>query len=132
MINTNLEEARHIKEVFLEDLLASSVVREEGPRKIDKFDLDVCEDKVRPVPEGDFEVVLLDDNPLRSVKIGFGLPLWGKVHINQMSPGKHISFRYLSTRDSRHRPRDSLPQVKCQPRCSVRLPSKKEAIPRES
>lgn len=39
------------------------------------FDLDTHEDEVRPVPDGEFESIQLDDNPSRLVKIGFRLPL---------------------------------------------------------
>lgn len=38
------------------------------------FDLDVCEDEVIPVPNYEFEVIQLGDNPTRWMKIGYGLP----------------------------------------------------------
>lgn len=43
-------------------------------RKFNMFDFDAFEDGVRPIPDSDFEVILLGDNPARSVKIRYGFP----------------------------------------------------------
>lgn len=42
----------------------------EHPIRLNMVNLDVREDEVRPIPNGDFEVVQLDDNPIKTVKIG--------------------------------------------------------------
>lgn len=38
------------------------------------IDLDMCEDEIREVSDGDFYVVQLDNNSTRSVNIGVQLP----------------------------------------------------------
>lgn len=60
------------------------------------FDLDVCKDEVRLVPTHEFEVVQLEDNLARSVKIGYELSfevkspliecLQGNTNIFSISP----------------------------------------------
>lgn len=47
---------------------------EEVPRKINMFDLDALEDEVTLVPNIDFEVIQLGNNPYQSMKIGSRLP----------------------------------------------------------
>lgn len=61
--NTDLKEARNIKEIILNEILASSAEVEENPGGINMFDLDTRVGKARPVPDGKFEIVQLDDNP---------------------------------------------------------------------
>lgn len=76
---TNEVEAKRIKEVTQRYLLVSTMTSKAkirgkmtDPRG---FDLDDCEDEVRPMPDGNFEFVQLKEDPTRSVKIGVDLPL---------------------------------------------------------
>lgn len=49
MINIDLDEAKHIKEVTLKDIITLLVVVEEGSWKVSMFDLNVRKDEVRSV-----------------------------------------------------------------------------------
>lgn len=40
-----------------------------------EFDLNAPEEEVRPVPNGDFELVQLEEDPVRLVKVGVKIPL---------------------------------------------------------
>lgn len=69
MINDDLKAVRRIQEVTLKNLFITSEVTEEGSERVNMFDIEAHEERVRPIPDGDFVVVQLDDNLARSVKI---------------------------------------------------------------
>lgn len=48
---------------------------EENPRDASTFDLYAYEEEVKPIPDGEFEFVQLEDNHVWSVNIRFGLSL---------------------------------------------------------
>ncbi|KAI5443636.1 hypothetical protein KIW84_012327 [Lathyrus oleraceus] len=74
VINIDLKAARRILEVTLNSLLTTSTVSEEGLRRVNMVDLDVRQDRVRPIMDDNFEVIQLDGIPIISMKIGYVLP----------------------------------------------------------
>lgn len=71
--SADLEEARWIKELIREVILASTP-RKENQGDTYTFDLDVRGEEIRPTPDGEFEPIQLCDNPMRTIKIWYGLP----------------------------------------------------------
>lgn len=74
VINTDLKATRRIWEVTLKKLLTISTVEEKGLGRVKMFDLDAHKAGVRPILDGEFKVIQLDDNPTWFIKIGFKLP----------------------------------------------------------
>lgn len=95
-LNTGLKSARRIREVILDNLLAISTMLKECSGRVDMVDLDVHEDGVRPIPDGNFKFIQLNDNPIIYVNIGFRLPfkvkyaliecLWANAYLLAFSP----------------------------------------------
>lgn len=56
------------------------------------INLDACKEKVRPIPNGEFEVIRFDDNPTRLVKIWFGIPSEVKSSLMNVFEQTHISL----------------------------------------
>lgn len=74
LINVDLMEGRHIKEVVLKYIFTFTMVGEKDCVGVNMFNLDASRQEVSPILNKDFEFVQLDNNPSRSVKIRYGLP----------------------------------------------------------
>lgn len=75
LINVDLKEGRHIKEVVLKYIFTFITLGKKGYVGVNLFNLDARKQEVSPILNEDFEFVQLDDNPSRSFKIGYGLSL---------------------------------------------------------
>ncbi|KAI5396175.1 hypothetical protein KIW84_062394 [Lathyrus oleraceus] len=59
------------------------MVTEEGPEKVNMFDLDACKGEARHVLDDDFKVLQLNDNLVWSLKIRSKLPIKLKSMLNK-------------------------------------------------
>lgn len=57
VINANLNEVRRIREVTFKNLIISSVVEEVALRRANMLDFETRKDEVRPIADGDLEVI---------------------------------------------------------------------------
>lgn len=75
IFGVDLKEANRIQKLIQREVLTIMSGARGNSGYTNTFNMDACEDEVRPTPNGEFEFIQLGDNYAWSVKIGFGLPL---------------------------------------------------------